>query len=142
MLLPVCAFLDNQYSPADLTIFPKSTSAVPVLQDWPHIPYGSGSVDISLGSTSGLVGVSAAATADGHLQLTTTSATVTIGSVNLSFHGSLWDWLIDIFKGELSLRRGRHNCLQRSNSCSARRPSSACPAAFNPHPPRAHLPVA
>lgn len=83
----------------------------PGLQDWPHIPYGSGSVDITLGTTSGLVGVSAAATADGHLQLTTTSATVTIGSVNLSFHGSLWDWLIDLFKGAFALRRARRGAI-------------------------------
>lgn len=33
--------------------------------------------------------------------VSTASATLNIGSIDISFHGSAWDWLIDLIKGYL-----------------------------------------
>jgi hypothetical protein len=68
------------------------------LKIWPHVPDGSGSVDVSVSSTTAALaaGVGVAAL---HPQLSVQSVALNIGSVDMSFHGSLFDWLLDLFKG-------------------------------------------
>jgi hypothetical protein len=62
------------------------------LHSWPHVPDGSGSVDITMSGTSATLGIDIAASADGHPVLTATDVAISVGSIDLSFHGSLWDW--------------------------------------------------
>jgi hypothetical protein len=68
------------------------------LHSWPHEPKGSGSVDISVSGTSATVGIDVNEVSL-HAQLAVTSSTINIGSIDLTFHGSGWDWLINLFKG-------------------------------------------
>ncbi|RYG56881.1 hypothetical protein EON66_01790 [archaeon] len=60
---------------------------------------GSGHVDISISGASVNLGVLVTSTPDGHAQMTPENINLNLGDVHLSFHGSLWDWLINIFKG-------------------------------------------
>lgn len=68
------------------------------LHSWPHIPEGSGSASVTLSDTNAVVAVAISATADGHPELAATDVAVNIGSLNIHFSGSLWDWLLDLFK--------------------------------------------
>jgi len=68
------------------------------LDSWPHVPSGSGSADVAVSGTSAAVGALVSAAA-GHAQVAVTSSTLTVGSIDISFHGSLWDWLLNLLKG-------------------------------------------
>ncbi len=70
------------------------------LKIWPHKPDGSGSVDIAVSSTSASV-AAAVAVAGLHPQLQCGAAGVTVGNIDLTFHGSALDWIIDLFKGDI-----------------------------------------
>lgn len=60
------------------------------LKSWPHIPDGSGSVDITVGSTSATLDMDISASGT-HPFLTPSNVALNIGSFNIDFHGSLWD---------------------------------------------------
>lgn len=68
------------------------------LSIWPHIPDGSGTVDVTMSGTTASLGLDVT-DAGGHPVLAPNHVALTIGSFNLDFHGSLWDWLLDLFKG-------------------------------------------
>jgi hypothetical protein len=68
------------------------------LKSWPHFPDGSGTVDIAVSSTSAGLNV-AINTASLHPQLAVNSVSLDVGNIDLSFHGSLLDWILDLFKG-------------------------------------------
>ena len=68
------------------------------LHSWPHVPDGSGSVDISVSGTTASLGVLVTAVAL-HPQLKATAVSLAVGSIDLTFHGSLLDWLLNLFKG-------------------------------------------
>lgn len=70
------------------------------LHSWPHTPDGSGSADVAVSSTTAAIGVSIGEAAL-RPTLNATSASLSIGSVAISLHGSAWDWLLDIFKSDL-----------------------------------------
>ena len=70
------------------------------LSSWPHVPDGSGSVDIVVSQTTAAVGVSFAVAAL-HPQLVATAANVDVGSIDLTFHGSALDWILNLFKGDI-----------------------------------------
>ena len=70
------------------------------LHSWPHVPDGSGSADVSVSSTTAALGVSIGETAL-RPTLNATSASLSIGSVDITLHGSAWDWLLNIFKSDL-----------------------------------------
>lgn len=57
------------------------------LHSWPHLPRGSGTVDISVSNTNAVLGVAIAADATMHPVVSVTSSTLNIGSIDLSFHG-------------------------------------------------------
>lgn len=60
------------------------------LKDWPHIPDGSGTADVTMSGTSASLGVTIT-DSNGHAQLAPTDVAMKIGSLDISFHGSLWD---------------------------------------------------
>jgi hypothetical protein len=68
------------------------------LHSWPHVPDGSGSVDISVTSTSATLGLNVTAVKL-HAQVAPTDVAITVGDVGLTFHGSLFDWLLTLLKG-------------------------------------------
>lgn len=68
------------------------------LSSWPHLPKGSGTVDASLSGTTATLGLGVTAV-NGHPQLSPNNVNLDIGNLSLSFHGSLWDWLLNLFKG-------------------------------------------
>jgi LBP / BPI / CETP family, C-terminal domain len=70
------------------------------LSSWPHFPDGSGSVDIAVSQTTAAVGVTFAVAAL-HPQLVATAATVNVGSIDLTFHGSVLDWILNLFKSNI-----------------------------------------
>jgi len=70
------------------------------LHSWPHVPDGSGSADVAVSSTTAALAVALGARAL-RPNLTATAASLTIGAVDITLHGSAWDWLLDIFKGDL-----------------------------------------
>ena len=69
------------------------------LSIWPHIPDGSGTVTGSMSGTTAALGLDITTAAGGHAQLAPNNVNLNIGSFSLDFHGSLWDWLLDLFKG-------------------------------------------
>ena len=73
------------------------------LHIWPHKPSGSGTVDISVTGTSATLGVLVTAAAL-HPQMQTSSVNFAVGSINLTFHGSILDWLLNLFKGYIEDR--------------------------------------
>ena len=73
------------------------------LHIWPHKPSGSGTVDISVTGTSATLGVLVTAAAL-HPQMQTSSVDFAVGSINLTFHGSILDWLLNLFKGYIEDR--------------------------------------
>ena len=70
------------------------------LKSWPHEPSGSGSVDIAVASTSATVDLTISAVAL-HPQLQCGDVAVAVGSIDLSFHGSALDWILNLFKGSI-----------------------------------------
>ena len=73
------------------------------LHIWPHVPSGSGSVDISVSGTSATLGVLVTAAAL-HPHLVATAINLAIGSIDLTFNGSILDWLLNLFKGYIEDR--------------------------------------
>lgn len=67
------------------------------LKSWPHVPDGSGSVDISVSNTKASMSVGLT-TENLHPQLNCAPVSLTIGDINLSFHGSALDWILNLFK--------------------------------------------
>jgi hypothetical protein len=67
------------------------------LKIWPHKPDGSGSVDISVTNTKASMSVGLI-TANLHPQLQCAPVSLSIGDINLSFHGSALDWILNLFK--------------------------------------------
>jgi LBP / BPI / CETP family, N-terminal domain len=59
------------------------------LHIWPHLPRGSGTVDISVSNTNAVLGVAVTADPTLHPVVSVTSSSLNIGSINLSFHGSV-----------------------------------------------------
>jgi hypothetical protein len=70
------------------------------LHSWPHTPSGSGSADVAVSKTTAALSVALGARAL-RPNLTATSAALTVGAVDITLHGSAWDWLLDLFKSEL-----------------------------------------
>jgi len=68
------------------------------LKIWPHVPSGSGSVDISVSSTSAALTVGLNVS-NLHPQMSVQSVSLNVGNIDMSFHGSLLDWILDLFKG-------------------------------------------
>jgi hypothetical protein len=69
------------------------------LHSWPHFPSGSGNLDASVSSTTAAVVVTLGEAAL-RPTLACPSASLAIGSVDISFHGdSALDWLLNLFKG-------------------------------------------
>jgi hypothetical protein len=105
---------DFKIAAADLSLAPPSSLAVALsgiaitcsagwsfkLHDWPHVPDGSGSADVSVSSTTAALGVSIGV-ASLRPTLLATSASLNIGSVDITLHGSAWDWLLNLFKSDL-----------------------------------------
>lgn len=73
------------------------------LRHWPHIPRGSGTIDIALLSSDAVVGVGISD--DNGIPQVSGNVGVNIGELNFSFHGSLWDPLLnfvkDLFHGSI-----------------------------------------
>jgi hypothetical protein len=67
------------------------------LKSWPHVPDGSGTVDISVSNTKASMSVGLT-TQNLHPQLQCAPVALTIGDINLSFHGSALDWILNLFK--------------------------------------------
>ena len=68
------------------------------LHIWPHFPNGAGSVDISVTGTSATLGVLVTAAAL-HPRLVASAVNLAIGNIDLTFNGSILDWLLNLFKG-------------------------------------------
>jgi hypothetical protein len=71
------------------------------LHSWPHIPDGSGSANVSISGTNANVGVLVTEKASLPV-LAADKVSLNIGSIDITFHGSLWDWLLDLLKDLLS----------------------------------------
>ena len=71
------------------------------LHSWPHFPSGSGTADVAV--SQGVVGAAAALNASAALRpsLLCTAASLSIGRVDITLHGSALDWLLNLFKSQL-----------------------------------------
>ena len=70
------------------------------LHSWPHFPDGSGTADVSV--SQGVVSVGAALNASAlRPSLLCTAASLAIGRVDITLHGSALDWLLNLFKSQL-----------------------------------------
>ena len=70
------------------------------LSSWPHQPSGSGSADVSISSSSMAIEVNLGA-ASLRPTISCGSASLDIANLQITLHGSAWDWLLDLFKGLL-----------------------------------------
>jgi hypothetical protein len=71
------------------------------LHSWPHIPEGSGSAAVAISGTNANVGV-LVSEQNALPVMTADQVSLNIGSMDITFHGSLWDWLLDLLKDLLS----------------------------------------
>jgi len=71
---------------------------------WPHVPYGSGTADVTISQSGGQVGISAGEST-GHPVLRVDSCSISLNKLDITIHGSILSWLydliIDLFKGSI-----------------------------------------
>ena len=71
------------------------------LHSWPHFPSGSGSADAAVSQTTAALAVAFSASAL-RPTLRCPSASLSIGKVDISFHGdNALDWLLNLFKSQI-----------------------------------------
>ncbi|XP_062512146.1 bactericidal permeability-increasing protein-like [Corticium candelabrum] len=72
------------------------------LEIWPHFPYGSGTCDIPVSNTEMGVTIAVGADSSGRPTVKALDCTFDIGSIDIHFHGSDFDWLYNLFNSQIA----------------------------------------